>query len=187
VIVVPGSSMPATRTRARPTPDIATVTAMNRRSTPLPAPPHPECAAAYAKFALHTMHAHRLWIKVWITLGHPEENSIRPEGNAGVKAGGSAAAHSRPGPSTAAVHTGCGWPRRTLAGRIVVIPGIHRPYDDYQSCNDTHIHIKVGKRPRRACSVALPPRGPGDSRANPGRAYHEIPDQIRRATGEDRP
>jgi hypothetical protein len=98
------------------------------------------------------MHAHRLWIKLWITLGHPEENSNRPEGNAGVTSFPAPTAHSHRGRSTAASHNHCAQSQRTLAGGIVVIPGIHRPYDDYQSCNDRQIQIKVGKRPA-SCPV----------------------------------
>jgi hypothetical protein len=149
-----GSSMQATSTMARPTQATASVTALNRRSTPLPVPRHLAWPAAYAKVALLTMHAHRLWIKLWITLGHPEENSNRPEGNARVKPWRTPATHSHPGQSTTASHSQCAQSQRTLAGRIVVIPGIHRPYDDYQSCIDRQIHIKVGKRP----TVAGAPR-----------------------------
>jgi hypothetical protein len=181
--------MQATRTRARAaTPIMASVVpAINRRSTPLPAPLRPACPAADAKFALHTMHAHRLWTKLWMTLGHPEENSSRPEGNAGVTSCGTPTAHSRPDRSTAASHSPCAQRQRALAGQIVVIPGIHRPYDDYQFCNDRQVQIKVGKHPSRAWHTALPPRRPGHSGPIPGRACNEIPDQIRRATGEDRP
>ena len=159
---------------------MSTVTAINRRQTPQPAPRRPVCPSVYTKCAPHTMHAHRLWIKLWITLGHPEENFIRPEGNAGVTRWGTPATHSRPRRSTAASHSRCAQPQRTLAGRINVIPGIHRPYDDYQSCNDRQIQIKVGKRPCAACHAALPPRSPGPFGAVPGRARNETPDQIRR-------
>src|SRR5262250_2422438 len=37
-----------------------------------------------AKFAPHTMYAHRLWISMWMSLGHPEENHTHPGGNAVV-------------------------------------------------------------------------------------------------------
>jgi len=113
------------------------------------------------------MHAHRLWIRLWITLGHPEENSNRPGGNARVTPPGSSAAHSYPYRPIAAGHSQCAQPQRGLAARIVVIPGIHRPYDDYQFCNDKQIKTKVGTVPGRACD--------------------ETPDQIRRGDGEDRP
>jgi hypothetical protein len=173
--------MQATRTRARPASVITSVAcAIDRRSTPLTAPLHPACPAACAKFALHTMYAHRLWTKLWMALGHPEENSSRPEGNAGVTSCGTPTAHSHPGRSTAASHSPCARPQHALAGQIVVIPGIHRPYDDYQSCNDRQIQIKVGKRPCAACRAALPQRSPGHFRAARGRAGNETPDQIRR-------
>ena len=179
--MVAGSSMQGTRTRARPASVIASVAcAIDRRSTPLTAPLHPACPAASAKFALHTMYAHRLWTKLWMALGHPEENSSRPEGNAGVKSCGTPTAHSHPGRSTAASHSPCARPQRPLAGQIVVIPGIHRPYDDYQSCNDRQIKIKVGNRPSRARRAMAPLRAPGHSGAIPGRACDEIHEQIRR-------
>jgi hypothetical protein len=180
--------MQATRTRARPAPVIADpVLAISRGSTPLTALHHPACPAVCAKFALHTMHAHRLWTKLWMALGHPEENSSRPEGNAGVTSSGTPTAHSHPCRSAAASHSPCAQPQGILAGQIVVIPGIHRPYDDYQSCYGRQIQIKVGKCSSSARRTAVPPRGPGHSAAIPGRACDEIPEQIRRATGEDRP
>jgi hypothetical protein len=179
--------LPAARTQARATQVSANLPAINRRSRPRPAPLHPACPAAYANFALHTMHAHRLWIRLWITLGQSEENSNSPEGNAGVTRWGMPAAHSNPGPSTTASHSRCAHSRPGLAGRIDVIPGIHRSYDDYQFSNDTQIHIKIGKRPAAAPSACAAQRRPGCSGAPATRACDEIPDQIRRATGEDRP
>jgi hypothetical protein len=181
VSMVAGSSMQATRTRARPASVIASVAcAIDRRSTPLTAPLHPACPAACAKFALHTMYAHRLWTKLWMALGHPEENSSRPGGNAGVTTRGTSPVHSHPRRSPAANHSRCAQPQHTLAGRIVVIPGIHRPYDDYQSCNDRQIQTKVGKRPSGAFRAAPQRRGLGHFGAAPGRARDETPDQIRR-------
>jgi hypothetical protein len=156
-----GSSMqaapiPAPRTQAAATRVNASLTATNRTSRLLPASYHQAYPAAYANFALHTMRAHRLWIKLWITLGQPEENSNGLEGNAGVTPGVMFASHSHPGPSTTGNHSRCAHSRRGLAGRIDLIPGIHRPYDDYQSSNDRQIHTKVSTRPAavrsaRAC------------------------------------
>jgi hypothetical protein len=179
--------MPATRTQARAAQVAASLAAINRRSRPLPAPCHAEYRGAYAKFALHTMHAHRLWIKLWITLGQPEENSSRPEGNAGVTPWDTSAAHSPHSPSATGSHSRCAWSQQALAGRIDVIPGIHRPYDDYQSCNDRHIHNKVGDRPAPARCSNPAGCGPARSGATPARDCDEISDEIRRATGEDRP
>jgi hypothetical protein len=141
--------IPALRTHVRAAQLNASLPAINRRPRALPAPCHPVYPAAYANFALHTMHAHRLWIRLWITLGQPEENSNGPEGNAGVTPGGMFASHSHPGPSTTGNHSRCAHSRRGLAGRIDLIPGIHRPYDDYQSSNDRQIHTKVSTRPTR--------------------------------------
>jgi len=123
------------------------LTATHRRSRPQPGHYHPPCPVAYAKFALHAMYAHRLWTNLWITLGHPEENSNRPEGNAEVTSHSLTAAHSLAGRSTRVSHSPCARPHRALAGQIVVIPGFHRPYDDYQSCIGRQIQNKVGKRP----------------------------------------
>jgi len=172
--------MQAIRSRARPAPVVASVPAIYRRSTSLPAPLHPACPAPCAKFALRTMHAHRLWTKLWMTLGHPEENSNRPEGNAGVTSHGSTTAHSYPDRFTPANHSPCAQPQRTLAAQTVVIPGIHRPYDDYQFCNDRQIQIKAGSHPCRAWPAAVPPHGPGHSDVIPCRACNEMTDQRRR-------
>jgi hypothetical protein len=170
-----GSSMqaapiPAPRTQAMAAQVNASMTAINRRSMLLPASYHQAYPAAYAKFALHTMYAHRLWIKLWITLGRPEENSNRPEGNAGVTARGMFASHSHPGPSTTGNHSRCAhsWPG--LAGRIDLIPGVHRPYDDYQSSNERQIHTKVSTRPATVRSPSACRCRPGCSGAIPARA-----------------
>jgi hypothetical protein len=123
------------------------LSAMHRRSTPKPGLYHPVCPVACAKFALHAMYAHRLWTKLWITLGQPEENSKRPEGNARVTSHRQLPAHSRARRSARVSHSPCAHPHRGLAGQTAVIPGIHRPYDDYQFCIRRQITIKVGKRP----------------------------------------
>jgi hypothetical protein len=156
-----GSSMQAApiqppRTHAGQAQASASLTAINRSSRPLPAACHPACPAAYANFAVHTMHAHRLWIKLWITLGQPEENSNGPEGNAGVTPWCMYASHSHPCPSTTGSHTRCAHSQPALAGRTKVIPGIHRPYDDYQSSNDRQTHINVCKRAAAARSANAP-------------------------------
>jgi len=101
----------------------------------------------YAKYALHTMYAHRLWTKLWISLGHPEENPTRPGGNARVTRQGILVAHSRTSRPGRIRHSQCAQRQRHLAGRIGVIPGIHHPYDDYQFGNGRQIQIKAGKCP----------------------------------------
>src|SRR5215469_12991644 len=98
-----------------------------------------------AKVAPHTMYAHRLWISMWMSLGHPEENHTHPGGNAAVTRWRTRAAHSLPDRCTRAGHSDCAQPQRGLAGRICVIPGIHRPYDDYQSCYERQIQTQVGR------------------------------------------
>jgi hypothetical protein len=153
----------AARTQARAAQVCADLTAKNRTSRPLPAPFHPASPAACANLALHTMHAHRLWIKLWITLGQSEENSNGLEGNAEVTRLGMPTAHSHAGPSTTRSHSRCAHSRRGLAGRIDVIPGIHRSYDDYQFSYDTQIHIKIGKRRAAAPSASAARRRPGCS------------------------
>jgi len=166
----------AARTQARAAQVSAGLTAINRRSRSSAALFHPKCPAACANFALHTMHAHRLWIKLWITLGRAEENSNGLEGNARVTRRGMPAAHSNPGSSTTGSHSRCAHSRRGLAGRIDVIPGIHRSYDDYQFSNDTEIHTRnkqaPGSRPRPR---ALTGAAPGCSGTPPTRARDEIP------------
>ena len=143
------------RTHARAAQPSERSTAINRRSKPLPAPSHSAYPAACANFALHTMHAHRLWIKLWITLGQPEENSNGLEGNAGVTPSDMSAAHSRPGPSTTGSHSRCAHSQRALAGQMNLIPGIHRPYDDYHFRYQQYIHTKAGSpdRPRQVTSL----------------------------------
>jgi len=42
------------------------------------------------------------------------------------------AAHSRTAGCTRAGHSRCARPHRLLAAQTPVVPGIHRPYDDYQ-------------------------------------------------------
>ena len=91
------------------------------------------CSSRYANFALHAMHAHRLWIKLWISLGHPAENRSHLVGKPPVTRRGRAAAHSRAARSTRADHRACARLRQPRPARTLVIPGIHRPYDDYQS------------------------------------------------------
>jgi hypothetical protein len=174
-ISMQAAPLQAARTQARAAQVSASLTAINRRSRSLPAPPHPACPASCANLALHTMHAHRLWIKLWITLGQPEENSNGLEGNAGVTSWGMPATHSHPGPSTTASHSRCAHSRRGLAGRIDVIPGIHRSYDDYQFSNARQIHIKIRKRPAVASCATAAPCGPGCSGAPATRACDEIP------------
>jgi hypothetical protein len=163
------------RTQARAAQFSARVPAINRGSRPLPALFHPAYPPSCANFALHTMHAHRLWIKLWITLGQPEENPNRPEGNAGVTSWGMPATHSHSGPSTTGSHSRCAHSRRGLAGRIDVIPGIHRSYDDYQFSNDTEIHTRnkqaPGSRPRPRALTGAAPVAPVHLRPEPVMRY----------------
>jgi hypothetical protein len=144
---IQAAQLQAANTQAMAAQVSASLTAINRRSRSLPAPFHPKCPAACANFALHTMHAHRLWIKLWITLGRSEENSNCLEGNAGVTRWGMPAAHRHAGPSTTGSHSHCAHSRRGLAGQIDVIPGIHRSYDDYQFSNDSEIHTRNKQAP----------------------------------------
>jgi hypothetical protein len=66
-----------------------------------------------------------------MTLGHPEENQSHPGGNAMVTSNRPPAAHrGRPG-CTRAGHSRCARRHAALAAQTQVVPGIHRPYDDY--------------------------------------------------------
>jgi hypothetical protein len=106
----------------------------------------PEYAARpvrYTNFALCAMHAHRLWINLWISLGHPAENRGRPGGKAPVTEWVWSAAHKRAARSTRVRHSGCARPRPSRAAQTQVIPGIHRPYDDYSSSYGRQIKIQV--------------------------------------------
>jgi hypothetical protein len=102
--------------------------------------------AAHANLTLHAMHAHRLWIKLWITLGQPEENSVRPGGNAWVTERSALAVHSRFSRRQSSSHTGCVQRRAALPAQRLVIPGIHRTYDDYPFSITRQIHTEVSKR-----------------------------------------
>src|ERR1700719_48837 len=103
----------------------------------------------YTNFALSAMHAHRLWINLWISLGHPAENHGRPGGKARVTEWGWSAAHKRAARSTRVRHSSCARPRRSPAAQTQVIPGIHRPYDDYPSSYGRQIKIQVATNERR--------------------------------------
>jgi hypothetical protein len=90
------------------------------------------CAREYTNLALHAMYAHRLWITLGMPVVDPEENPSRPGGNAAVTSTGPRVVHTRPAGCARTDHSRCARPRRPLAARTAVIPGIHRPYDDYQ-------------------------------------------------------
>ena len=112
----------------------------------------PRCAGRTgldANFALSAMYAHRLWIKLWISLGHPAENCSQPEGKAPVTGQRNTAAHSRTVPRSLVSHSRCARPRRPRAAQTRVIPGIHRPYDDYQFRYGRQIHMQVASAERR--------------------------------------
>lgn len=116
------------------------------RTARQPARCHAMCTPVYAKCAPGTMYAHRLWIRLWTTLGHAEENRSQPGGNAVVKRSCLLAAHRPADSRTRAGHRHCARARGALAGRTLVIPGIHRPYDDYQFCNRRQIQVQAGMR-----------------------------------------
>ncbi len=86
----------------------------------------------YTNFALCAMYAHRLWIKLWISLGHPAENYSEPGGKAAVTELFRRPAHSATRRGTPVSHSCCARPRRSRPAQTLVIPGIHRPYDDYR-------------------------------------------------------
>jgi len=134
----------------------------------------------YANFALSAMYAHRLWIKLWISLGHPAENCGQPEGKARVTEQLRPAAHSPTARRSTVSHSRCARPRRPRAAQTRVIPGIHRPYDDYQFRYARQINMQVAPTEQR------PEPGPG-----PGPDHRTPSDTERhkkgRATGEDRP
>jgi hypothetical protein len=105
--------------------------------------------AHYANFALRAMYAHRLWISLWISLGHPAENCSQPEGKAPVTEQRHPAAHSRTMPRSLVSHSRCARPQPPRAAQTRVIPGIHRPYDDYQFRYGRQIHMQVASAERR--------------------------------------
>jgi hypothetical protein len=88
---------------------------------------------SYPNRAPYAMQAHRLWIKLWISLGHLAENRRQPGGNALVAGRENAPAHSLRAPHAQPRHSACAWLRRPSPARTWVIPRVHSPYDDYQT------------------------------------------------------
>ena len=88
---------------------------------------------SYPNPAPHAMQAHRLWIKLWISLGHLAENWRQLGGNARVAGRGNAATHSLGAPHAQPRHRVCARLRRPSPARTWVIPRVHSPYDDYQT------------------------------------------------------
>jgi hypothetical protein len=134
----------------------------------------------HANFALSAMYAHRLWIKLWISLGHPAENCSQPEGKAPVTGQLHLAAHSPTARRSPVSHSRCARPRQPRAAQTQVIPGIHRAYDDYQFRYARQINMQVASPEQRP----EPGPGPGPDHRTPSNAERH---QRRRATGEDRP
>ncbi len=153
--LAPGALTPAALTPGGLTPGGLTSGPLTRAvQPPHTAHRHIACAPGYANFALGTMYAHRLWIKLWMSLGHPAENLCQRGGNAAVTRRGSAAAHSPAVVRTQAGHSACARAQRPLAARTGVIPRIHRPYDDYQSSYARQINIQVA--PLAPCLATRP-------------------------------
>ena len=96
-----------------------------------------------SNLAPHAMQAHRLWIKLWISLGHPAENQRQPGGNAAVTRRVRFAAHSPASARTQARHSPCAWARPSSPARTAVIPRIHCAYDDYQTSYVSLINPQV--------------------------------------------
>ena len=92
---------------------------------------HAARTVAYANFALRAMYAHRLWINLWMSLGHPAENYSQPGGNTSVTGRDCRGAHSRSEGAGHVAHSACARPSPLRPAQTLVIPGIHRPYDDY--------------------------------------------------------
>lgn len=104
---------------------------------------------------MNAIHAHRLWINLWTSLGHPAENSGQPGGNA------MAAERRRMTPHRSALHqaTGdhspCALAHRRLPARTLLIHGIHRPYDDYRTRYGNDINTQVGPGAQRGRPTPL--------------------------------
>lgn len=131
-------------------------------SASLPAARHSGWSAEYANYAPRTMHAHRLWIKLWISLGQPEENCGQLVGNGAVAASHVRTAHSAADGRSRVGHSRCARPDAVLAGRTRVIPGIHRPYDDYQFCYGREIPTQVGQDRSATPALRVRPDKEGD-------------------------
>src|ERR1700722_6852969 len=141
---VPGAPVPAAWVPPATAPAATAQAALIRRVlAPHAGIGHLAYASGHANFAPGTLQAHRLWIKLWIALGHPEENPGQPGGNAVVTGRLPTAAHSLAVVRTRVRHRACARPRRPRPARTPVIPGIHRPYDDYQSSYARQLNIQV--------------------------------------------
>jgi hypothetical protein len=114
-------------------------------------------ASRFPNRAPHAMQAHRLWIKLWISLGHPAENCREPGGNAAVTHLRPRTAHSLHTYATRAAHSACVRPRPSSPAQTWVIPRIHRPYDDYQTSYVRQINPSIG-----LCQQSQPPKEEGD-------------------------
>jgi hypothetical protein len=75
-----------------------------------------------------------------MSLGYAEENRSQPEGNGVVAPRRTSVTPSLTGRQTQADHIVCGRPHGHLPAQTPVIPGIHRPYDDYQSFSVTDLN-----------------------------------------------
>ena len=92
------------------------------------------CGRHYTNFAARAFHAHSLWIKLWMSLGWPEENSSHPGGNGVVSGRLLLIAHSHPASCTQVRHSRCARRHHRRPATTRVIHWIHRTYDDYESC-----------------------------------------------------
>ena len=103
------------------------------------------------------MQAHRLWIKLWISLGHPAENRRQPGGNAAVTRLCRLVAHSLAAPRPPAANSTCAHSHMPSPARTPVIPSVHRAYDDYQTSYVRQLNSQVGLSER-----SQPPKEEGD-------------------------
>jgi hypothetical protein len=120
-------------------------------------PGYAPCVPGYPNFASYAMYAHRLWTTLWMESGKPADNPARPVGNARVTAPRRPAVHSVLTGLAIAQHSRCARMPTGLAGQTAVIPGIHRPYDDYHFRYQRYLHTKAGCHGSPDHSVAVQP------------------------------
>ena len=88
---------------------------------------HTLCPVRYPNYAAGAFHAHRLWTNLWMSLGHPEENPVRPEGNGAVSIARPLAVHSLTGCHACPGHSHCARPANRYLPERVLSPGSTDP------------------------------------------------------------
>ena len=107
---------------------------------------HTLCPDRYANYAAGAFHAHRLWTNLWMSLGHPEENPIRPEGNGAVSIAWPPAMHSLTGSHAYLGHSRCARPVNRYLPERLLSPGSTDPMTTTSFVMADNSHQQVATR-----------------------------------------